>query len=278
MTLKDSLRIKQKIKKQFSIAAEDYDSKAFFQKKIAEELLEYLVPQLAACSLQLATILDIGCGTGFLTIPLKKTFSSARIFACDIAHPMIRSLQFKIQNSKFKIVFTTADCESLPYRERQFDLIVSNLTYQWLLYPEKALSEVYRVLKPGGIFSLSTLGYDTLKELRECYEDASIILNKDGLPPFMTFSKAHDIISKLKESGFKDISFAEDIKFEEYHGMLNLLKTLKSIGAGNPFDSSEKSLGAAAILKKMSEIYRQRFGTKNKIYATHEMLFFTAKK
>lgn len=276
MRPKDSLQIKQRIKQQFSTAAENYDGSASLQKSIAGELLSFTLPHIPSCPLP-RNILDIGCGTGFLTYLLKREFSSARLFAFDLAAPMVKAAKSKSHGSD-NIFFLSADCETLPYKKRQFDLITSNLTYQWLVNPETTFSEVYRVMKQGGIFSFSTLGGNTLKEIRECYKDARSILNKDGIPPFMTFANFIDITSKLKDSGFKDISFAVHVKHERYDDMLHILKTLKSIGARNPHNMSEKSLGSGAILKKMSEIYREKFGFANKVSATYEVLLFTAKK
>lgn len=283
--------IKQRIKQQFSSSAQNYDSKAGFQKKIAEELLNHIVPQLATCNLQLATILDIGCGTGFLTIPLANTFSKAKVFGCDIAHTMVKTARLKTRDSR---LYLTADCESLPYKDGQFDLVTSSLTYQWSCNLDRAFKEAHRILEKGGVFAFSMLGQKTFKELRECYKEASRISNKNGLPPFINFHSADDIISKLKKAGFSDASYLVDLKIEYYQDMMELLRTLKTIGAGNPFDSKNKNLGKGMILKKMAEIYKKKFGvrssefktltrdsqptTRDCIYVTYEVMFFTARK
>ncbi|MBI5893475.1 MAG: methyltransferase domain-containing protein [Deltaproteobacteria bacterium] len=284
MISKNSTHIKQRIKQQFSSSAQNYDSKAGFQKKIAEELLNYIVPQLADCNLQLATILDIGCGTGFLTIPLAETFSNVKVYAIDIAHPMVKTARLKTRESQF---FLTADCDSLPYKNCQFDLLASSLTYQWSGNLDTAFKEAHRILEKGGMFAFSMLGQKTFKELRECYKEASHISNKNGLPPFMNFHSEDNVISKLKKTGFSGTSCLVDLKIEHYPNMLELLRTLKTIGAGNPFDSRDKNLGKGQILKKMAEIYQKKFKSLSHdshltshgcIYATYEVMFFTARK
>ncbi|HBO85151.1 MAG: hypothetical protein A2073_07290 [Deltaproteobacteria bacterium GWC2_42_11] len=277
---KSATTIKQRIKQQFSSSAQNYDSKAGFQKKIAEELLEYLVPQLATCNLQLATILDIGCGTGFLSIPLAQTFSDAHISACDMAHAMAKTAKIKYSSliTHHPSLFLTADCEYLPYKDSTFDMLASSLTFQWLLHHGTVFSEAHRVLKKGGIFSFSMLGQNTLRELRMCYKEANAVSNKDGIPRFMSFPHKDEVCEQLEKTGFSGISAVVSPEVEEYPDMMGLLRVLKTIGAGNPFDSRVKNLSKGLILKKMSEIYGERFEAANGVYATYEVIFFTCKK
>lgn len=294
MISENSAHIKQRIKQQFSSSAQNYDSKAGFQKKSAEELLNHIVSQLATCNLQPTTILDIGCGTGFLTIHLANTFPKAKVFACDIAHPMVETTRCKMQDARCRLKFLTADCESLPYKNCQFDLIASNLTYQWASDLDTAFKEAHRILEKGGVFVFSMLGKKTFEELRECYKEASQVSNKNGLPRFMNFHSKDDVISKLKKAGFSGTSYLVDLKIEHYPDMLELLRTLKTIGAVNPFKGGEKNLGKGMILKKMAGIYEKKFKVQNskfkvlshdsqltthdRIYATYEIMFFTAIK
>ena len=147
-------------------------------------------------------------------------------------------------------------------------------------------------MRPGGIFIFSTLAPETLKELRYCYAEASAKFNKDGLPPFMDFSEKKAIQSVLESVGFKNISIETWKMMKTYPDMWALLKTMKSIGAGNPFKDGDKSLARGSILKKMAEIYEDRFKTQdsrfktdnlqltthNCIYATYEVMFVKAVK
>ncbi len=277
-----STHIKQRIKQQFSSAAQNYDSKAGFQKKIAKELLLHIISQLTTHNSRPTTILDIGCGTGFLTIPLAKAFPKANVFACDIACQMVKTAILKTRGSH---LFLTADCELLPYKNRRFDMVASNLTYQWASDLDIAFQEAQRILKKGGVFTFSMLGQKTFEELRQCYKEASRISNKNSIPPFMNFHSKDNVISKLNQAGFSDISCLVDLKTEHYSDMLELLRTLKTIGAGNPFDSRDKNLGKGMILKKMAEAYQERFKSlthnsqftiHNCIYATYEVMFFTS--
>ena len=279
---------KYKIRSSFSKAALHYDIFASLQKQVAEEL----VNKLSAISQQPSAIkiLDIGCGTGFLTHSLAKMLPKANIFGCDIAHPMLKMTNAKRKGKKIHLL--TADGEIVPCKNEAFDMVASNLTYQWLPDLDTAFSEAHRVLRPGGIFTFSTLGPETLKELQYCYAEASAKFNKNGLPPFMSFLEKEAIQSALEGAGFKNISIEITKMIKTYPDMWALLKTMKSIGAGNPFKDGDKSLGRGSILKKMAEVYERKFGVRSSefkensllslpityIYATYEVMFVRAVK
>ena len=287
------LNNKDKIKFAFSKAAKSYDTLALFQKELAEELLNSFVLPLTTYHSPLTTIVDIGCGTGFLSYGLADKFPDADIFGCDISHDMLKVASCKLQVARDKkIHLITTDGEILPCKNDTFDIAASNLTYQWIGNLEGSFKEAHRILRPGGIFIFSTLAPETLKELRYCYAEASAKFNKDGLPPFMAFSEKQAIQSVLESVGFKNISIETRKMMKTYPDMWTLLKTMKSIGAGNPFKDGDKSLARGSILKKMAEIYEDRFKTQdsrfktdnlqltthNCIYATYEVMFVKAVK
>ena len=279
---------KHKIRLSFSKAALCYDIFASFQKQAARELVNKL--SAISCQPSAMNILDIGCGTGFLTYSLAKMLPKANIFGCDIAYPMLKMTNAKHKGKKIHLL--TADGEILPCKNEAFDMVASNLTYQWLPDLYTAFLEAHRVLRPGGIFIFSTLGPETLKELRYCYAEASAKFNKDGLPPFIGFLDKQMLQSALENTGFKNISIKKANIIKAYPDMLALLRAMKSIGAGNPFKEGDKSLARGSLLKQMAEVYRQVFSgrwpaasennplslTRNCIYATYEVMFVYGEK
>src|SRR3972149_9589393 len=270
------LNNKDKIKFAFSKAAKSYDTLALFQKELAEELLNSFVLPLTTYHSPLTTIVDIGCGTGFLSYGLANKFPDADIFGCDISHDMLKVASCKLQVARDKkIHLITTDGEILPCKNKTFDIAASNLTYQWIGNLEGSFKEAHRILRPGGIFIFSTLAPETLKELRYCYAEASAKFNKDGLPPFMTFSEKQAVQPALEGAGFKNISIETTKMIKTYPDMWTLLKTMKSIGAGNPFKDGDKSLGRGFLLKKMAEMYEKRFKTDNLQLTTHNCIYAT---
>ena len=292
---------KHKIKSSFSKAALKYDTFASLQKEVAEELINFVFKTPHPTShIPHPGILDIGCGTGFLSHNLAELFPEASILGCDISHSMIKVARGKnnggqesgVGGQNKKIYFLTADGSVFPYKNETFDIAASNLTYQWIGNLEGSFREAYRVLKDDGVFVFSTLGPDTLKELRACYAEASGRFNKNGLPPFLQFYGKDSIHAIMKDAGLREITIEPENKIKTYPDMWALLKTLKAIGAGNPLKDGDKSLARGSILKKMAEIYKDRFkiqdsrfkscslhlATCNCIYATYEVMFVKAFK
>src|SRR4030067_1353910 len=194
-----------------------------------------------------------------------KSYDTLALFQKELAEELLNSFVLPL----------TTDGEILPCKNDTFDIAASNLTYQWIGNLEGSFKEAYRILRPGGIFIFSTLAPETLKELRYCYAEASAKFNKDGLPPFMAFSEKQAIQSVLESVGFKNISIETTNMIKTYPDMWALLKTMKSIGAGNPFKDGDISLARGSILKKMAEIYEDRFKTQDSRFKTDNLQLTT---
>ena len=99
-------------------------------------------------------LLDVGCGTGFLIDLLAKQHP-ARSTGLDLSPEMIRMAKGKrIEGAQF--VVGTAD--RLPFPDAGFDIVTCSQSFHHYPYPEKAMAEALRVLKPGGLYILSDTG------------------------------------------------------------------------------------------------------------------------
>jgi demethylmenaquinone methyltransferase/2-methoxy-6-polyprenyl-1,4-benzoquinol methylase len=97
-----------------------------------------------------ATVLDLCCGTGYMTFALKKQAlnSGARILGADFAHPM---LQRATRNpSGAGISWVEADALRLPFADAQFDLVTAAFGFRNLADYDAGLRELVRILRPGG--------------------------------------------------------------------------------------------------------------------------------
>jgi ubiquinone/menaquinone biosynthesis C-methylase UbiE len=99
------------------------------------------------------SVLDVGCGTGGVTIPAKQRVgASGKAAGIDPSPEMIAVAQHKAQRKGLEIDFRMGVIEALPYPDTSFDVVTSSLMMHHL--PEqlkvKGLAEIYRVLKPGG--------------------------------------------------------------------------------------------------------------------------------
>jgi ubiquinone/menaquinone biosynthesis C-methylase UbiE len=92
--------------------------------------------------------LDIGCGTGFLSLELAAR--GHRVTGVDFAPSMIAQARKKAAERQAVISYEEADAEQLPFAAASFDIVVSRHLLWTLPHPERAMDEWIRVLRPGG--------------------------------------------------------------------------------------------------------------------------------
>ncbi|MHB1636926.1 MAG: ubiquinone/menaquinone biosynthesis methyltransferase [Thermoplasmataceae archaeon] len=91
-------------------------------------------------------ILDVGCGTGKISYSIEKIIKNSRIYALDLTKEMYPFIPDS------KVTFVVGSAMSLPFEDNSMDRVVSGFLTRNVPSLEKYISEVYRILKPGGIF------------------------------------------------------------------------------------------------------------------------------
>lgn len=100
------------------------------------------------------TILDIATGTGDLAILFAKKIQARKIVGLDLSEGMLSVARKKVENSEIgeKILFVKGDSEALPFESNSFDTVTVSFGIRNFENLEKGLSEIYRILVPGGRF------------------------------------------------------------------------------------------------------------------------------
>ena len=99
-------------------------------------------------------VLDVGCGTGVVAV--TAALKGAKVSALDLSPVLLEKAYENAKIAGVEIDFTEGDVEYLPYKDATFDVVMSQFGHMFAPRPEVAISEMLRVLKPGGTIVFST--------------------------------------------------------------------------------------------------------------------------
>ncbi len=253
---------KQKILDAFSSKYKTYDQYSIVQKEVSMRMME----RLKSIKSSPKNILDIGCGTGFLSKLLAKNFPDSNIICLDFSHEMIKSCRSK--NAKFNLV--VADAEYLPFKANSFDLVISSFTLHWCTEIEKIFLDIYNILNNDGFFMFSTVGPDTLIELRNAYK---LI---DDNKHVNDFHDMHIYGDLLLSSNYNDPVTDVERIIIEYDDFSEVLKSLRKTGAST-VQSSNSYATSMKTLKDLEKFYQ--INKQNNCFpVTYEMIYGLAWK
>ena len=248
------------VKKSFNRASSGYDAAAVLQAEVRGLLLA----RLELTNLEPRLALDLGAGTGHAARALQRRYPAAGVVAVDFALAMLR--QAGKQRSWRRPFFRTcADAHQLPMADGSVDLIFSNFLLQWCEL-DAVLPEFRRVLAPRGLLTFSTLGPDSLRELRDAW---SLV---DAHPRVGQFIDMHDIGDALVRAGFAAPVLDVDRYTLLYADVRALARDLKAVGARNATAGRARGLTTPRKFAAMEAAYG-RAPDSGKVPATYEVVF-----
>lgn len=249
------------VSKSFSKAAKNYDLHAHVQKQSACDLWSLLTDENKK-NLPVGEILEIGCGTGFLTEDLIKQFANYPITISDLAPGMLQFCQKKLfhrlKNHKQKITFSILDGESID--KQSYSLIVSAMTFQWFKNFSISIKKLITSLKPGGILLFSFLEDKSFSQWKRVAQYCNLPFTRNPLP---SLQQINEVIE----------SFDFPIKIEEktysiaYNSPHNFFHELKMLGTHRCSSSTSLNMKEWRILL---EQWKKQF---HKIEASYNIVY-----
>jgi ubiquinone/menaquinone biosynthesis C-methylase UbiE len=101
--------------------------------------------------LKTGRVLDIGTGPGKLPIMIAEDNPLLQVTGLDLSSDMVKIAENEARQKGLKNVeFRQGNASELPFRDREFDLVITTLSFHHWKQPEKALDEIYRVLCEAG--------------------------------------------------------------------------------------------------------------------------------
>jgi malonyl-CoA O-methyltransferase len=256
------------VRASFDRASATYEAGAVLQARVADELLTRLEP----FNFKPKVVLDLGAGTGRISGELKRRYRGALVVAVDLAPGMLQEAR-RHQQLFRRFERVCGDAMRLPLADASVDVMFSSLMLQWCDPPDEAFAEIRRVLKPGGFLAFTTLGPDTLRELRTAWEEADGAANDYN--HVNRFYDMHDIGDALVRAGLSEpVLDVERIQLS-YPNALALMRDLKAIGAHNVTAGRPRGLLGRARLRRMEDAY-EAFRKDGKLPATYEVVYGAA--
>jgi len=207
-------------RRRFDRAAATYLAAARLETEVGSRMLE----RLDYVRVSPARILDAGSGPAPQAAALGKRYPGARLLAVDFSLPMLRQARSvgwlaRLRGARRPLA-VCASLGRLPFAAGGVQLLWSNMALHWMDEPRAALAEFHRVLAPEGLLMFSTLGPDTLKELRAAAGDARV----------HRFADMHDLGDWLVAAGFSAPVMDMETLTLEYRGVPALLSDLRASG------------------------------------------------
>ncbi len=149
--------------------------------------------------------LDVGCGTGFLSLELAGR--GHRVSGIDFAPQMLAEARKKAAAQGVAVRFEEGDAEQLPFAEGSFDLVMTRHVLWTLPHPEQAIDEWIRVLRPGGRLAAMDSQFDP-SVLERSPQNARSSAEYAGIGdrlPFLGGRPQSEIEALLRAHGLADV-------------------------------------------------------------------------
>lgn len=221
----------------FSKAAQHYDCAAGLQREVGTRLMA------KGASHPGKQVLDAGCGTGYFSLRWRE--QGRQVTALDLSAGML--MQARQRNSASR--YLLGDIERIALADASVDICFSNLAVQWCGDLSRAIDELYRVTRPGGMILFSTLLAGTLGELADAWSRV------DGYPHVNAFLTQQQVLAACRQRNLQYETQRRTLFFPQ---VTALMRSLQGIGATHLHQGRSAALTGKGRFSALQKVYPVR--------------------
>lgn len=232
--------LNKNIARNFGRSAQTYHQRAEIQRKVADGLVASLRPWKDI--LPPGPILEVGCGTGFLTGNMINEFPERDFVITDASAEMVQFAKEQLgedRNRSFKVL----NVDEIEETESKYACIVSNFAAQWFGDTAVGLEKLGTMLAPGGLLLVAFPGNHSFAEWYEYCLQLGLPFTANPLPD------VEEVVVKLSVGPFQ-IDYYENDLYQEFENALNFFRHIKEIGAGESLTGKSLSVKQLRLLSK----------------------------
>ena len=237
--------VRNLIQSNFSKSAATYNSYAVVQMQAASHLFTDL--EREAHNLPAGDVLEIGCGTGFLTIQLAQLFPDRQCEITDIAPRMLDICKQRPELQSSQLHFREIDAESF-LQDKQFALVASSFAMQWLPDANALVRRVVDQLIPGGKLIFSVPSEKSFPEWKTACRAAGVPYTGNKLPDIDSMGECFESIAAARYRLF------EDSYTLSFPSILEFFRSLKMTGASTQVGGIKLTLREFHRLVKTAQL------------------------
>lgn len=182
----------------------DYDRFSRFMEADAEQFFQRLGITPGT------RLLDVGCGAGQLALIAHR--AGAKVTGCDIATNWLEDARVRAAAEGLSITFEEGDAEALPYKDAQFDAVVSLIGAMFAPRPELVAAELTRVCRPGGMIAMAN--WTPGGFIGQMFKTIAKHIAPSGMPSPVLWGDEATVRERLRE-GIDDLKLSRhDYRFD----------------------------------------------------------------
>lgn len=260
----DERQMHRDVASRFGAAARAYDRHAVVQRQAADRLLdlaEGLSPQM---------LLDLGCGTGLLSLAMVERWPAAHLTAVDLAPPMVERYRERLPSRNVRAYAADIACLA---RNPVFDVVASNCVLHWIHPLATGLERAADQTRPGGTVLVSLMLDGTLAELHEARRLAA-----PSLPAANRMPTGEDAVAAFGAAGLHISARTEETVCLTLPSVRAVFASLRGQGVTGGTLSHGKRPMTVGEMRKLASAYADRFMTSGGVPMSYRIGYYRAEK